>query len=320
MIRHLSLVLAFALGSTGVAAQEFPNRAVRIVVPWPPSGNVDITARTIAPALADALGQQVIVENRAGAGGTIGSTAVVKSAADGYTLLLGSSGTVTVAPAVFKTIGYDPLKDFTTVGAIQFVPLVLTAAMKTPVASFAEFVAYSRAKPAQVSIASAGNGSSNHLAIELLMRQANLQLVHVPYKGSGPAITDLLGSQVETMMDQLNASIGHIREGRMKALAVTSRGRSPSLPGVPTLDELGVTGYEASTFTGLFGPAGIPPAVVEKLYGALRKALANDGVRERFRSMGVDIANMSEAEFAAYVRTDFEKWRTVAREASIVVE
>jgi len=320
MMQRFLSVLALALLSTFVTAQEFPNRAVRIVVPWPPSGNVDITARTIAPALGEALGQQVIVENRAGAGGTIGSTAVVRSPADGYTLLLGSSGTVTVAPAVFKTIAYDPLKDLTTIGAIQFVPLVLTAATKTPVASFAEFVVYSRAKPGQVSIASAGNGSSNHLAIELLMRQAKLQLVHVPYKGSGPAITDLLGSQVETMMDQLNASIGHIREGRMKALAVTSRSRSPSLPNVPTLDEVGVAGYEASTFTGLFGPAGIPPAVSEKLYGALRKALANDGVRERFRSMGVDIAELSQAEFAAYVRADFEKWRTVAREAGIVVE
>src|SRR5262245_9601684 len=313
-------VIALAFMSTIVTAQEFPNRAVRIVVPWPPSGNVDITARTIAPALGEALGQQVIVENRAGAGGTIGSAAVVKSPADGYTLLLGSSGTVTVAPAVFKAIAYDPLRDLTTVGAIQFVPLVLTAATRTPVASFAEFVAYARAKPGQVSIASAGNGPSNHLAIERLMRQAHLQLVHVPYKGSGPAITDLLGNQVETMMDQLNASIAHIREGRMKALAVTSRVRSPSLPSVPTLDELGVAGYEARTFTGLFGPAGIPPAVADRLYGALRKALANDGVRERFRSMGVDIADMSQAEFAAYVRTDFEKWRTVAREANIVVE
>jgi len=147
MVRHLplALLLVFALGPTPAAAQEFPSRTVRIVVPWPPSGNVDITARTIAPALADALGQQVIVENRPGAGGTIGSTAVVKSPADGYTLLLGSSGTVTVAPAVFKTIAYDPLRDLTTVGAIQFVPLVLTAAMKTPVGSFAEFAAYVRA-------------------------------------------------------------------------------------------------------------------------------------------------------------------------------
>jgi tripartite-type tricarboxylate transporter receptor subunit TctC len=319
---HLLRALVFALAACAATApaQEFPNKPVRIIVPWPPSGNVDITARTLAPAFSEALGQQVIVENRAGAGGTMGSTVVVKSLADGYTLLLGSSGTVTVAPAVYKTIAYDPLKDLTIIGPIQTVPLVLTAATKTPVATFKELVAYVQSKPGQVSIASAGNGSSNHLAIELLMRQTGLKLVHVPYKGSGPAITDLLGSQVETMVDQLNASIGHIREGRMKALAVTSRQRSPSLPNVPTLDELGVSGYEATTFTGIFGPAGIPPAVVDKLYGALRKALVNETVRERYRGMGVDIAEMNQAEFAGYVRADFEKWRKVAREGNIVVE
>ena len=318
MFRRFVLILALA--STAAFAQEFPNRPVRIVVPWPPSGNVDITARTIAPALGEALGQQVIVENRAGAGGTIGSTAVVKSPADGYTLLLGSSGTVTVAPAVLRNIAYDPVKDLTAVGPIQTVPLVLTAATKTPVSTFREFVAYARSKDGQVSIASAGNGSTNHLAIELLMRQANLKLVHVPYKGAGPAITDLLGSQVETMVDQLNASIEHIRNGRMKALAVTSRQRSPSLPNVPTLHELGVTGYEVSTFTGLFGPAGLPPAVVARLDGALRKALANETVRERFRSMGVDLAAMNQVEFAAYVRADFERWREVARAGNIAVD
>ena len=152
------------------------------------------------------------------------------------------------------------------------------------------------------------------------MRQANLKLLHVPYKGSGPAITDLLGSQVESMMDQLTASIGHIREGRIKALAVSSRTRSPLLPNVPTLDEAGVKGYEASTFTGIFAPAGTPPAVVEKLHGALRKALANDTVRERFRSMGVEVMDMGQAEFSAYVLADLEKWRQIAREGNIVIE
>ena len=301
-------------------AQEFPARPVRIVVPWPPSGNVDITARTVAPAFSEALGQQVLVENLAGAGGRIGTAAVIKAPADGYTLLLGSSGTVTSGPAVFKSLGYDPLKDLAAIGPIQSVPIVLTAAPKTPVSSYEEFVAYARSKPGQVSIASAGNGSSNHLAIELFMRKANLKLLHIPYKGSGPAITDLLGSQVESMMDQMTASIEHIRNGRIKALALSSLSRSPLLPNVPTLDELGVTGYEASTFTGIFAPAGIPPAAAAKLSGALRKALAVASVRERYRSMGVDVMDMSQAEFAAYVRADFEKWRSIAREGNIVVD
>ena len=300
--------------------QDFPNRPVRIVVPWPPGGNVDITARTVQPALSEALGQQVIVENRAGAGGTMGSAQVAKSAPDGYTLLLGSSGTISSAPAVFKTIAYDPLKDFVAIGAIQYVPMVLTVAPKTPVQSYFEFLSYIKSKGAPVSIASAGNGSSNHLAIELLMRQAKLPLLHVPYKGSGPAITDLLGSQVESMMDQLTSSIGHIREGRLRALAVTSTSRAAQLPNVPTLDELGVKGYEAGTYTGVFGPTGIPPAVLAKLGAALRKALAVGSVRERYREAGADVSDMSQAEFDVYVRTDIEKWKRVAREGNIVVE
>jgi len=309
--------LAFSLAAQ---AQEFPVRPVRIVVPWPPSGNVDITARTVAPALGEALGQQVIVDNRAGAAGTIGSAAVAKSAPDGYTLLLGSSGTITAGPAVFKTLPYDPVKDFVAVGGIQSVAIVLTAAPKTPVSSFQEFVSLAKAKPGGLSIASAGSGSSNHLAIELFMRMADVKLLHVPYKGSGPAITDLLGSQVESMMDQLTASIGHIREGRIKPLAITSRTRSPLLPNVPTLEELGVTGYEASTFTGIFAPAGTPQPVLSRLNAALAKALANDTVRERYHGMGVEIMDMSQAQFAAYVRGDFDKWRRVAREGNIVVD
>ena len=300
------------------AAQEFPSKPVRIVVPWPPSGNVDITARTVAPAFGEALGQSAIVENRAGAAGAIGSAAVAKSAADGYTLLLGSSGTITAGPAVWKNRQYDPVKELVAVGGIQSVPIVLTAAAKTPVSTYAEFVSLARSK--QISIASAGSGSSNHLAIELLMRMANLNLLHVPYKGSGPALTDLLGSQVESMMDQLTASIGHIREGRIKALAISSAKRSPLLPNVPTLDEAGVKGYEAATFTGLFAPAGTPASILEKLHAALRKALAGEAVRERFRGMGVEIIELGQPEFAAYVRADYEKWLKVAREGNIVVE
>jgi len=320
MLKRILPFLCLGIFCVTGLAQDFPTRPVRIVVPWPPSGNVDITARTLAPAFSDALGQQVLVENRAGAGGTIGTAAVVRSPADGYTLLLGSSGTVTSGPAVFRNLSYDPLKDLVAIGPIQSVPIVLTVAPKTPVSSFQEYFSLARARPGQVSIASAGNGSSNHLAIELLMRQANLKLLHVPYKGSGPALTDLIGSQVESMMDQLTASVGHIREGRIKALAISSLKRSALLPSVPTLDELGVKGYEASTFTGIFVPADTPPGVIDKLSAALRKALANESVRESYRRVGGDVIDMGRAEFVAYVRADYEKWQRVAREGNIVVE
>ena len=323
MFKKLRILLA-ALVVGGIPytlrAQEFPSHPVRVVVPWPPSGNVDITARTMAPAFGEALGQQVIIENKAGAGGTIGSAQVAKSPADGYTLLLGSTGTITSAPAVFRNIPYDPVRDFVAIGAIQYVPMVLTAAPKTPASSYAEFLSYVKNKGSPVTIASAGNGSSNHLAIELLMRQAKLPLLHVPYKGSGPAITDLLGSQVDTMMDQLTASIEHIRSGKLKALAVTSAARSPLLPNVPTLAELGVAGYEAGTFTGLFAPAATPPTVVARLYAGLRQALATATVRERYRAMGAEVSDLGQGEFEAYVRADLDKWRRVAREANIVIE
>jgi tripartite-type tricarboxylate transporter receptor subunit TctC len=299
-------------------AQDFPSKPVRIVVPWPPGGNVDITARTVQQALGDALGQQVLVENRAGASGLIGSGAVAKAAADGYTLLLGSTGTITIAPAVHKNVTYDPIKDFTAIGGIQVTPMVVTAAQKTPVQSFADLVALTKTR--SVSMATPGAATTNHLALELLMRQANLQFLHVPYKGAGPAITDLLGGQVDAMIDQLSASMGHVREGRFKALAVSSKARSPQLPNVPTLHELGVANFEVATFTGLFAPASLPAPVLEKLHAALRKALALEPVRERYRQMGVDVMEMGQPEFAAYVRADFEKWRKVAREANIVVE
>lgn len=313
-----------ALTTAGIAAcavaQEFPAHPVKIVVPWPPSGNVDITARTVAPAFGDALGGQVIVENLGGAGGRIGTAAVARSPADGYTLLLGSSGTVTAGPAVFKSLAYDPLKDLIPIAPIQYVAIVLTAAPKTPLANYRDFAAYAKANPGKLSVASAGNGSSNHLAIELLMRQAHLKLLHIPYKGSGPALTDLLGSQVECMMDQLNASVEHIRNGRIKALAVASLKRSPLLPEVPTFDELGLKGFEATTFSGIFAPAGTPSAVVAKLAAALHRALLNESVRERFRQMGVEEMDMNPSEFAAFVRADYEKWRAIARDGNIVVD
>ncbi|MBV8032743.1 MAG: tripartite tricarboxylate transporter substrate binding protein [Betaproteobacteria bacterium] len=318
MRRIFAAALAALAASLAAHAEDFPSRPVRIVVPWPPAGNIDLTARALAPALGEALGQQVIVDNRGGAGGRIGTAEVARSTPDGYTLLLGSSGTLTTGPAVFRNIAYDPIRDFVAVGAIQSVPIVLTVGPKTPAKSYQEFMAL--AKTHEVTIASAGNGSSNHLASELFMRMANVKLLHVPYKGSGPALTDLVGGQVESMMDQLSASIPYVREGRLRALAISSPRRSPLLPEVPTFEELGVKGYEASTFTGLFAPAGVPAPVLEKLATALGKALADENVRERYRSMGADMLDLGRAEFAAYVRSDLEKWRRVARDGHIAVD
>ncbi len=306
--------------SLGAQAQDFPSKPIRIVVPYVPGGNIDITARTLAPGLGEALGQTIIVDNRAGAGGLIGSTYAAKAAPDGYTLLLGSTGTVTLAPAVFKTVPYDAAKDLVPIGAIQAVPLLITVAPKVPVNSFKEFLAYTKSKGSPVTMATAGVGTTNHLALEMLKHDAKIAVTHVPYKGSGAAFTDLLGSQIDSMMDQLSASIEYVRSGRLRAIAITSLKRSPQLPNVPTLDELGLPGFNATTFTGLFAPAATPSAVIEKLQGALKKVLTTESVRERYRTMGVEMMNMTPAEFAAFVRADAERWLKAARQANIVLQ
>ena len=301
-------------------AQEFPARPIRIIVPFAPGGNVDITARIIAPGMGDILGQQVIVENRPGGGGMVATAQVVKGPADGYTLVLGSSSTISVAPAVAKNPPYDPTRDLALVGPIQAVPIVLTASAKSSIGSYREFVAQAQARPGRMSVASAGTGTSNHLALELLIRQTGLKLIHVPYKGSGPALVDLIGGQVETMMDQLTASMAHIKEGRLRALAVTTRKRSALLPTVPSLAELGLTDYDVSTFTGLVAAAGTPRPVLDKLAAALARVLAQPAIRERFAALGVEMIESDARTFDAYVKKDFENWRAVARDANISLE
>jgi tripartite-type tricarboxylate transporter receptor subunit TctC len=321
-LRNLTLGLGVAAClAAGVApAQDFPNKPLRIIVPFAPGGNVDITARIIATPLGEILGQQVIVENRPGGGGMVATTQVVKGPADGYTLVLGSSSTISVAPATAKNPPYDPTRDLAVVGPIQAVPIVLTSSAKTAITSYREFAAQAQARPGRLAVASAGTGTSNHLAIELLMKQSGLKLIHVPYKGSGPALIDLVGGQVETMMDQLTASMNHIKEGRVRALAVTTAKRSALLPDVPTLAELGVGGYEVSTFTGLFAPAGTPRPLLDKLGAALARVLAQPAVRERFAGLGVEMIEGDARAFEAYVKKDFENWRAVARDANISLE
>ena len=319
--RWMSALTATACLAAGAAwAQEFPNKPMRIIVPFAPGGNVDITARIIAQPMADILGQQMIVENRPGGGGMVATAQVVKGPADGYTLVLGSSSTISVAPATAKNPPYDPTRDLAVVGPIQAVPIVLTASAKTTITSYREFAAQAQARPGRVSVASAGTGTSNHLALELLMKQSGLKLIHVPYKGSGPALIDLVGGQVETMMDQLTASMVHIKEGRLRALAVTTRKRSALLPEVPSLAELGLGDYEVSTFTGLFAPAGTPRPVLDRLAAALARVLAQPAVRERFVALGVEMIEQDARTFEAYVKKDFENWRAVARDANISLE
>lgn len=314
------IALWAGLAAAAAHAQEFPSKPIRIVVPWAPGGNVDITARTIAPGLGEALGTSVVVENKPGAGGTLGTVQVAKAAPDGYTLTLGSTAAVTIAPSVFKDSGYDPVKDLTALGAIHNSPLVLTVAQKVAAKSFPDYVELAKARGGQMPVGTPGIASTNHLTMELVSRIAGFKYVHVPYKGAGPALQDLVSGQLESMVDQIPPSIPHIKEGRIRALAVSALKRMAALPDVPTFDEVGLKGFQASTFTGLFGPAGMPPAVVEKLAAALQKTVSNPAVREKFAATGVEMLDMKREEFTAFVKQDFEKWRKVVEDAKITAE
>ena len=317
-ICHLLLMLAASLFPAAHAA--YPEKPIRIIVPYPPGGNIDITARTIAPGLAEALGQQVVIDNRGGAGGTIGAELAAKSAPDGYTLLLGSTGTLTTAPALYPKLGYDPVKDFATTSLVSSVPLVMVVHPSVPARSIKEFIALAKSRPGRITMASAGSGTTNHLSGELFQSAAGIKMIHVPYKGSGPALIDLMGGQVDVHFDQLSSAIGFIQSGKLRVLAVTTLKRASQLPEIPTMDESGVPGFDASTFTGIVLPAATPRDIVMKLHASLIKVLRLKGTRDSFARFGAETLESSPEEFARFVRDDLAKWTRVIREAGIKLE
>lgn len=299
------------------AAQGFPSRPIRLVVPYAPGGNVDISARIVGPGLSDLLKQTVIVENRPGGGGNVGAGLVAKATPDGHTLLVGSSGPLSVNPVVFKDIPYDSVRDFAPVSLVQIVPLVVLVSPKYSVGSVKELIERARAQPGKITMASAGSGTTNHFAIELFSSLTGARFLHVPYKGSGPALGELLGGQVNTMVDQLTSSMGFIKEGRLKVIAVTAAKRISALPNVPTLAESGVPNYEASTYLGLLAPAGTPRDAVMKLNAALRKVVETPAVQDRFRGLGADPGASTPEAFAKMIREELAKWRGLARTANL---
>ena len=309
------------LATCAAAAQpNFPARPIRLIVPYPPGGNVDITARIVGPVIAELLRQSIVVDNRSGAGGNVGAALVAKAAPDGYTLLMGSSAPLAINPIVIKDTPYDPLKDFAPISRVHVVPLVVLAGPKSGIASIRELIARAKASPGKVPAASAGTGTTNHFGIELFNTMAGVRLLHVPYKGSGPALAEMLGGQVPVMFDQLSASIGYIRDGRLNALAVASARRSSVLPHVPTLDESGLKGYEATTFIGLAAPGATPSAVISTLNAAVRKVMDTASVAERFRALGTDPGASSPEEFRVTIRDELGKWRDLAQRAGLKFE
>jgi tripartite-type tricarboxylate transporter receptor subunit TctC len=304
--------------ASAALAQNYPSRPIRLVVPYPPGGNVDITARIITPGLGELLGQTIVVDNRSGAGGNLGAALVAKATPDGYTLLMGSSGPLAINPIVYaKRMPYDPLKDFAPVSLVHVVPLVLLASNKSGIDSVKTLLDRAKANPGKVTMATAGVGTTNHFGLELIAAKANVKFLHVPYKGSGPALAELLGNQVQTMVDQLTSSIGYIRDGRVRILAVASKKRSPALPGVPTLEESGVPGVEASTFIGVLAPARTPKTAIAKLNASMVKVMARPSVLEKLRALGTEPGSSSPAEFEATIREGLGKWRGVAKDAGL---
>ncbi len=317
----LAVLLAIALGipATNAMAQSYPARPVRLIIPFPPGGSNDIVGRMIAAQLGDRLGQQVVPDNRGGAGGTIGTELAAKAPADGYTLLLISTA-YAFNTSIYKKLPYDPVKSFVPVALLGSGPGVLVINPALPVNSVAELVAFAKERPGKLNNASAGVGSFQHLASELFRIQAGIQWLHVPYKGGGPAMMDLIAGQADVSVGSLIQMLPHVRSGKLKALGTTGTKRSPVLPDVPTVAEAGVPGYEATNWWGLLAPDGTPQAIVDRLHQEVSAVQASAETRRRFETEGAEAREMTSAEFGAFVAAETAKWARVVKEAGITAE
>ena len=313
-------LLASTLALAGLApaqaqAQEWPTRPVRLVVPFPAGGGTDAFARPLAKLLSQQTGQQFIIDNRGGAGGTLGADLAAKAAPDGYTFLVGAVHH-TIAVSMYPKLGYDLQKDLTPVTVLSYVPNVVVVNPKNvPSRNFADFQKYVHANPGKLNYASAGSGTTHHLTVELWKTMTRSFAAHIPYRGAGPATQDLLAGQVDFMFDGLGSSMPHIRSGRIVPLAVSSAQRSPALPDIPTLDEAGVKGYEARTWYAMWAPAGTPPAIVSRLHQEVAKALASSELREIWAQLGADAGGQSPEEMARFVDAEVRKWAKVVDDA-----
>jgi len=312
-----SLLLAWTLAAP---AQTWPDRPIKLVVTFPAGGGADFVGRALAPKLTEALGQPVVVDNRGGANGAIGNEAVAKSAPDGYTLLLGAAGALTIAPHLYAKQAVDTFRDFIPVSLVGSSPFVLAVNPSVPAKTVAELTALAKANPGKLNCGSSGTGGAPHLACELYKSVTGAQIVHVPYKGLAPAITDLLGGNVQVLFADIGLIAPHVKAGTLRALAVTGTQRTPALPEVPTMIEAGVPGYTAGTWYGVLAPAGTPPAIVKRLNTDIAKALASPDLRAQFADQAVVAAGGTPEEFAALIRADYDKWGKVIKDANIKAE
>ncbi|MDT0138362.1 tripartite tricarboxylate transporter substrate binding protein [Acidovorax sp. PRC11] len=318
--RLLAAAAACALLPGLAAAQAFPGKPITIIVPFAAGGTTDILARIIAQGMGGELGQSVVVDNRAGAGGNIGGQVAARAPADGYTLFMGTVGTHAINAALYRKMPFDPVKDFAPLTRVANVPNLLVANPAQPFKTVQELIAYAKANPGKINFGSSGSGSSIHLSGELFKSMAKVDMQHVPYKGSAPAVTDLLGNQIAIMFDNMPSAIQHVRSGKLRAIAVTTARRSSELPDVPTIAEAGVPGYEATSWFGMFAPAGTPAPVVAQLNAAIVKVLAQPDIRKKLAEQGAEAAGETPAQFADFIQKESVKWGKVVRESGASVD
>ncbi|AMR79907.1 Bug family tripartite tricarboxylate transporter substrate binding protein [Cupriavidus nantongensis] len=321
----LSVSLGALAGQPALAADPYPAKPIRLVVPFAAGGTTDILARAVAAELGKLPGWNVVVDNKPGAGGNIGADIVAKAAPDGYTLLMGTVGTHGINQSLYGKLPFDPIKDFAPITEVAAVPNVLVLnpafAQQNKIDSVKDLIAYARANPGKINMASSGNGTSIHLAGELFKTQTRTFMVHFPYKGSGPALTDLAGGTMQVMFDNLPSSMALIKSGKLKALAVTSAKPSPALPGVPTIAQAaGLPQYEASSWFGMLAPAGTPPEVIQRVQQEVAKALGAPAVRERLQAQGAEPIGNTPEQFAAFIRAETAKWAKVVKDSGAKVD
>ena len=317
---RLGLLLGMVLAPLPSLAQDYPTRPIHLIVPFPPGGVADIIARPIAERLSISLGEPVVVENRGGVAGTLGASYVAHAAPDGYTLLLGTSNEIAMSPTLYPSLPYDPTTAFAPITSVAVFPNVLIVGTSVPAKTLADLIAMARAKPGALAFASSGIGSTNHLTAEIFQRQADVKILHVPYKGGGPAVADVFGGQVTAMFATLPSAIGLIKAGNLRALAVTGDNRSPALPDVPTAKESGMPDLVVTTWNGVLAPAGTPPEIIARLHKALADAVADPALKQTFGTLGAETEMITPEEFALRIRKDFNYWSGVIKQAGISVQ
>ncbi len=319
-VRWLLLGLLAAPALVAAQTQAFPTKAMRLIVPFPPGGSADILARTIGQEMAKGLGQPVVVENRPGAGTAIGATATAKADPDGYTFMVGTVSSHAINPSLNPKLAYDPIKDFTPISIVASIPFALVVHPSVQAESVAGLIALARSRPGAMNFASAGNGTSNHLAGELFKSMTRLDLVHIPYKGSAPALADLLAGQVDMMFDLVLTAAPHVRSGAVRALGVTGAARSGVLPQVPTVAEAGVPGYEVSAWFGIFAPAKLAPPITQRLNAEVVRVMKLPDVQAKLASQGAETMSSDSDAFAGFVQRELAKWSQVVKNAGMRVD